>query len=272
MPRPIADLLPIAGQSNAKGRGNQALSPAVTLDHGLEVSSTIENPLDDPVLGAQTGSFCPALVNSIYPLSGRPVAICSGAVGGTKLLAESDPGSDTNWSPTGNLTDALIGKILEAWATLDNAGYDVKVQGIVWSQGEGDANSWPNGSATLAAAYEAALSDLVDRIQAGIGLTIPLWVIRTGRQNSADDAYYQAVRLGQDNAAANDPDIIMAYTDTVNFPSYGWMSDNVHYSQAGYNDIGTVAGPVIYSGFDLTPPSGGGGGVESVNLAARSLL
>ena len=56
-----------------------------------------------------------------------------------------------------------------------------------------------------------------------------------------------STKLDQIIAAQNElckeiDDVVMVCTATAGFVEEGLMSDNVHYSQAGYNKAGTLAG------------------------------
>lgn len=241
------DLYLVAGQSNAEGRGDSSLSPGVVPGQGYKVVGSTVSHLADPVGGADTGSAWPAFANELHRRNGGvPVAIVEAAGSGQALLAAADSGNG-NWSSTGALTGSAITATSNALSALTTAGHTPTLRGFLWHQGERDAQGL--SAATIASDYEAELSSLVDRLQAGLSVSVPMYVARVGAPSTGDTAAFAAVRAAQDSAATNDADIVMAYTDCVNFPANGWMSDTLHYSQTGYDAMGagmasTIGGPL----------------------------
>lgn len=232
------DLYLVAGQSNAEGRGDQALSPAVDPAYGYEyVSGATVVSLDDPVGGADTGSAWPAFANSMLAKRLHPLCITESAVGGTSLLAEAQEGNG-DWSDTGTLTGLAITKAEDALDELTADGHTPTLRAILWHQGESDAANSALAAGALTTAYKAALLDLHDRFKVGLG-EVPMCIFRLGTVASGDDTKYAAIRTAQDQACAEREDMIMAYTDTVNFPDWGFHSDTWHYTQAGLNLMGT---------------------------------
>lgn len=237
------DLFVVCGQSNAEGRGNQALSPATTAGLAVEYTgAALEDPLDDPVGGATSGSAWPAFCNAYTATCGRAVCITEAAVGGTALLEDADSGNG-NWSANDTLFDDAVTRANNALAALSGAGWTPTLRGILWHQGERDAQGYPT-PATLEADYAAALDDLHDRFIAELG-AVRFYVFRVGRPNSGDSAPWVSVRAAQDTVCAARSDMAMVYTNCVNFPGLGWMADDLHYTQAGYNDMGAEGGEAV---------------------------
>lgn len=233
------DLFIGAGQSNSAGVGDSATSPAVTAT-AYDLTDGAVTVLDDPVGPADTGSMWPAFVNAIYATTGVAVAIVSTGVDGAALQAAA-AGGGGDWSPTGERFGECVYTTERAIDVLEAAGYTVTLRGVVWCQGERDAQFAPSASD-----YGIALRALASRFRDWFGYAnLPLYVIRTGTLRSGDNADWAAIRQAQTDVAAGDPNIIMAYTDCVNFAGYGWMSDSKHYTQTGYDDIGTDAAAVV---------------------------
>lgn len=235
------DFFLVAGQSNAQGSGNSALSPTVPAGVGYKIEGATVSHLADPVGGATTGSAWPAFAIAYNAATGRKVAVVEAAVGGTGLVTTA---TGSNWGPNGTLADDAANIAETAIAALYGAGWTPNLRGILWHQGEWDAQNV--ASAGLADAYEDALSDLRTRIASALGApALKMFVWQLGTRDQGDTAGFQAVRAGQAQAATNDPLIELVYTECVEFPARDWMSDDLHYTQDGYNDMGTDGGAVV---------------------------
>lgn len=242
------DVFVVAGQSNALGRGDSALSPTVGAGEGYEVNGSTVSHLADPVGSANTGSAWPAFAIEYYNLTNRVPAIVSTAVGGTSLVAAADTGVG-NWSSTGTVFSSSTSATTTALAALVTAGHTPTLRGVLWAQGETDALH-PIAEAT----YQSALIDLHTRYQAALG-TVPLFVCRLGDRAGGVAADWEAIRDAQDAAATATAGIDVVYTRAKDFTYIGWMADALHYTQAGYNDMGTRSARVVAEllGFH-TPP------------------
>jgi hypothetical protein len=245
--RPLVDQFSVMGQSNAEGRGDFASSPAVVA--GLYISgSTITYPLADPVGGALTGSMWPAFANEWAVRAGRMSAFVEAATGSTKLIA--NPNTSPNWSPTGALRAAAVTAANTAWTAL---GADVRWQRgkhyVVWSQGEGEAESigetGDGGIVVNEANITAALIALAEYLDANVTDFEKMLIVRTGNRNDTTlRSGYATVRAAQDAAAVARPDLIrIVYRGTAGFTFSGMrlMADSVHYNQTGLNLAGKCA-------------------------------
>ena len=239
------DVFIVAGQSNAEGRGDSGSSPAVTA--GYEADASGVTPLADPVGGADTGSAWPAFANAYYSATGIPVAIIEASEGGTALVAAADNGGG-NWSPTGDLYNDMVTLVGAAMTQLDSAGHTATIRGVLWHQGERDAQA-----GIAAATYQDGLEQFADDVDTEWG--VDLYVLRVGAPNSGDTSAWQAIRDAQDDTATTSTLVHIVYTDCVDFPGLGWMADNLHYTQTGYNDMGTTAGSIVA---ELVHPTPGG--------------
>lgn len=256
---PALDLFGIGGQSNAEGRGSSSQSPSTAAGLAYEITATPAfKQLADPVGGASTGSAWPAFANALTSISAVPCAFSEAAVSGSGLL--SDPGAaNGDWSTTGSRFGQAISRWSAAISRANADGWTPRFS-VVWHQGEHDAVSFTTMGATdLYTAYLAAFKDLHARFETALGIQLKTYVFRVGAGNPDDD-HWKAVRDAQDQACADVDRMVMVYTDTVNFPSYGWMkSDGLHYTQTGLNAMGS-AGALIaasdlgYSGAPPRPP------------------
>lgn len=233
------DVFIVAGQSNAEGRGDSTESPSVNSD-SLEYTDSGLVALADPVGGADTGSAWPAFANAYVPIAGKLVCIVETAVGGSALYPDT---SGSNWSPSGTLTADAISKAQAALAELESEGYLPTLRGVLWCQGESDA---VNGVSQ--ANYKAALINLHERFEASLG-ELGFYVFQIGAAaDGSNAAQWAAIREAQREACAETLRMELVFTGAVDFPARGMMSDNIHYTQAGYNEMGAVGGHVVASG------------------------
>lgn len=249
------DLFLAWGQSNMAGRGTAGLSPATTPGMAYEwVSGTGLIQLADPTAStgyeSQTGCLLPAFANAFTVVSGRPAIFVPNAVGGTPLL----PDSGTNhWGPNGPRYAAAITRALACLADLSAGAWAPTVH-VLWCQGESDARYYPGSD--LQAAYAAGLVDLLGRSRTDLDLpNLRINVFRTGTFGQQFVTGYTAVRAAQDDATASNPGLVMVYRRCVDFPSLGMMAaDQLHYTQAGYNDMGTEGARAVAADLAYDPP------------------
>lgn len=233
---PNIDLFLIAGQSNARGFGGDSTGTPTVTNGSLQYKSGSLQPLADPAFDAANGSAWPAFANA-YGLC----ALASGAVSSTNLIASS--GGSGTWSDS-SLFDDAVAQAVAAKAALEGAGWTVTFRGVLWCQGEQDAINSSLTEVQIRDQYAAGLEDLYDRFVAEFDPSIKMWVSRTGKPGTGGGDFIrgQAVRDGQDLAAATVPGIELAFADAITFPDEGWMADYYHYNQDGYNAMGTGLG------------------------------
>lgn len=248
------DVIVGGGQSNGKGRGDSALSPAAP--EGVEIDgSTIIAPLADPVGGAITGSMWPAFANAWFAATGRMVAIVEVAEGGTSLTPDQ---AGTNWSPSGTLRSAAASAVNTALTAIsESADFQLGDIHFIWVQGENDAQAF-NGTTITGPIYTTALIALKDYFKAQVTGFTSMGIVRLGSQNNRTQAAAWAeFRLAQENAAADDAEIKMLYRGTTGFAFDGrqLMGDDLHYGQVGLNEAGTQAAKALAATDDLIVPT-----------------
>lgn len=244
------DLFVVGGQSNAVGQGDGTASPDPAQGAAIEYqadTNDIEDPLDDPIEGindaSDTGSAWPQFAVDYNTQSGNPVAIVGSARGGTAQVSDADTGNG-NWDDTGTLSSTLITRVNDAITAIEGAGDTAIFRGVLWSQGETDAQAIDSSTITKAA-YKTALEDMIGRYRAEFGSGMPFWIFQTGKPNSGDTAGYQDVRDAQTEVTNTDGFTYMASDIQVNFADDGRMSDDLHYTQTGYNDMGAEGADTI---------------------------
>lgn len=257
------DLFIAAGQSNMAGRGTAAESPTVEAGVGYEWRDGgvglvhLDDPMADDGSGtspyrAQTGCMAPAFVNAFTAASGRPAVVCPTAVGGTYLLPGSS-GTAGGWDPGGSRYVGAVARAQDAITATEAAGHTIATVSAVWHQGESDASTYPTPG-TLEADYEAALIDLLARFRTDVDPDLRMYVCRLGVRVDYETES-ASIRAAQDAACTATDGMVMAYTRCVDFSDLGWMkADQVHYTQAGLNDMGTTAGQVAAADYGHSPP------------------
>ena len=237
------DVYLAAGQSNMVGYGATA-SAAVPSDgeaYDINPSTFTLKVLTDPTGSgtalSSTGSMLPSFCSQYNIITGRKVAIIKSAKAGTAQHYLADSGAG-NWDDTGELYSKAVADTYKAIRYLQSRGYSVRFKGILWSQGEADAVNILSTTITKAQ-YKAAAINMFQKFRAEFG-DIEVILQRTGRPLSADNSGYIQVRAAQDELEAENTYIHIGYTNAVNFPAESKMIDELHYTTAGYDDIGTA--------------------------------
>lgn len=246
----VVDLFACWGQSNMQGRGDAALSPATDPDTCWEWTPTGIVTLDDPNAApvahrSNTGCMLPAFANAFTSKSGRPAVFVPSAVGGTALLQDTKPGLDV-WGDGSGIYVNARDRTVAAIESLGTGGHTVATVNILWHQGEADAANYPNQE-TLTADYQAELQAMFALARSDISADLRMYVARVGKTPTKPTEYAR-VQAAQDAACAATDGMVMAYTRCVDFFDLGWMqADNLHYTQAGLNDMGTQSALVAAS-------------------------
>ena len=239
----------IAGQSNGVGQGDASQSVKNTAIPVWEYkfSSNSFRPLADPVgqdelhfQQAHTGSAWPAFAATYHRLTNDTVVLIAAARGGSSCNYKAElPGMGT-WDTAGRLP-LFDSAVLKAKAAMTLAGRNLN--GIVWSQGERDANAINAGQLTPEE-YERALRLLIARFREALG-DVPFYIIQTGYYRGHTKTGFDAVRKVQTQICNTAKQVFMVYDQTGTFEQKGWMKDDIHYNQTALNDIGTTAAQKI---------------------------
>lgn len=172
------DILVIAGQSNASGRGNpvdlaglDAPDPRILQwdtewDTVTGTSSVLESPWISAEGTSTDLSFAVSLAKEYLAdrsSSARKVVVVNGGYGGTGLL-----GGNPSWLDNNFVRNNMLTRIGEVWAA---APAGSRFVGMFWSQGESDST---NGTT---AAYTVALGGLIDEMRATVMGDVPFVVL-----------------------------------------------------------------------------------------------
>jgi hypothetical protein len=231
----------LAGQSNAVGQGDSAKSmqplPGTAFEFDAEAGSFI--PLRDPVgkpwklfQRAGTGSVAPAFARRYHELSGKKVYFVTAARGGSSCASKAELSTYDTWDESGQLFPQAIEKTRMA-----EKASGMKLSGIIWMQGERDANAFVSAQ-IVTGDYEDAFVRLIKRFRKEFGEALPVYIVQTGFQQDKSPEGCQMVRDVQQSVSRKMKHVYLAYTETDAFAKRGWFKDNVHYNQEALNDIG----------------------------------
>lgn len=243
------ELYLIAGQSNAVGQGDSTKSilPKAENCFEFDASNNVFIPLKDPVgkpwklfQKAGTGSISPSFANRMHELTGKDIYIVTAARGGASCSRKAEMSNYDTWDTTGNLFVQAVEK-----TRLAEAKSGKKLSGIIWMQGERDANAILSGNMTEQD-YQSALIGLIARFRKEFGKTIPVYIVQTAfQQDKAPDGCL-AVRDVQLNISRNIKHVFLCYNETGDFQNRKWFKDFVHYNQEALNDIGKKSAEFIF--------------------------
>lgn len=240
-----------AGQSNAVGMADSSLSVAVPSGAGFEYKykrdrlEPLKDPVGEPELNfgqAQTGSLWPSFAASYNRLSGKEVIIIPAARGGSSCDHRAELGNMGTWDSVGSMP-LLAGAVKKAKGA--RRLVHQKIDGIIWLQGERDANAIFDHQLTPKQ-YEASLKSVIERFRRGMGSMIPFYIVLTGNQRGREPRGNEAVRKVQQKIAGEVPAVYIVYKDTKDFESRHLMKDFVHYNQKALNQMGkSIAQKII---------------------------
>lgn len=219
--RPI-DLYVLAGQSNMFGQGLWSQVPLA--DRDIPNGTLYYRPERDGGYGAIRpigGKFGPEV--TFAQTIDKPIAVVKHAVGSTRLAVE--------WHPeTGYLLPELFTAVDEAIATWTLQGYEPRLKGFLWMQGEHDAkSSW------AAAQYADNFTRFIGRVRDHFDA--PQLPFVFGRISVPTHPYRDMVRDAQQTVANAVPGVTMIDTDGVHL-----SDDLVHYDSAGQIQLGRLFG------------------------------
>lgn len=244
------ELFLIAGQSNAVGQGDANTStrckPGIAYEYSIAADSLF--PLQDPAgyselnfERARTGSIAPAFAAMYNQLTENKVFIVSAARGGSSCHEKAELENYGTWSETGRLSlfKGALEKVKGACNTTK-----LPLSGIIWLQGERDANAI-NAQQLTPEEYKQALQDVIARFRKALSYPVPFYIVLTGYYKDHKNYGFDCVRAQQEQVVSEIPGTYIVYRDTDLFIEKGWMKDAIHYNQEGLNAIGSAIATVI---------------------------
>ena len=243
----VVDLFIFMGQSNMSGRGVASEAPEVPEGWGFEYKA-ISDPgkllhmvepfglyEDNATSGVddsngengnkRKGSSVSALTIAYYQHTNVPVVGVSCSKGGT---------STTFWKVGGKPLNDAIARQLAAEQWLTDNGYTIRNNYMFWLQGESDNSMSPD-------IYKSNLISIVKEMIEKTGVTNCM-MLRVGQQNTATATKKNNIIEAQTELCQTYTEFVMASTLIAGFPDDGLMKDTWHYTQEGYNILGTDAG------------------------------
>ena len=235
------DLFFIGGQSNALYRdvGGDAPNPIPGTAYDYHWSGALTAMDDLP------GGFGPAFAVEWYAQTGRVSVYHNKASGASAQQYVVSPSN--NWSDqTPNEYTQAVSAWNAAISNLESLGYTVRLRGLLWDQGGQDALFMdPPDNLGSAAGYETQFLAMIARLRAEYGAGFKVWIVRLGRVKTApDNEYWNAIRDKQAAVVAADPDVHFMHTEAATWDGI-YYYDNLHYSQDGYDKIGTEGAQVV---------------------------
>jgi hypothetical protein len=293
-------LFAIAGQSNAAGLGKLSY-PLVNLDTNqgrcheyLTANDVFVERSQDPfgedvyILGSDNLFFNRARTISAWPsFAKRYIELMKVKTGKKHTLflvqtAKSGSGchkksftESDNFYNTWSEEDLLFFKSQEK---INNAMSQlcIPLSGIIWLQGESDAQAIRRGDVTKEE-YKVALTSVIARYREAFGATLKFYIIKTARAwirssecnsscayNSQNFYYcclpnnplngYDQVREAQEEIASGDPNTFIVFdhptetsTATPNYSQIGYYHDGTHYIKSIYETIGFRVATKIFN-------------------------
>ena len=254
------DVFLIAGQSNAVGNGqNVGVTPKVNTSNCLQYYSGALSAANDPVGNSNGGSAWPAFCQTYFQRARRAICVVPAAAGSTAQEAAADTGAG-NWDTGGTLVTASLTALSSAIAALQAAGWSPNFMGVLWCQGEQDAEEINISAPGCSKAnYKTAFYNMVKRYQTAYPGSF-FYVFRTGVETNgsgvlADSTGWIQIRTAQeelvysyhDTADANVQNVRMVFrgaSSFADFPAPGLgtnmlnQTDHIHYTNQGYNLMG----------------------------------
>lgn len=243
LPAQEKQLFLIAGQSNGVGQGNKDSSAVIKANTAFEYkynSNSLE-PLIDSFgeeslyfQKAKTGSIGPAFAKRLNETAGIESILVSAARRGSSCSYKAELKGMGTWDTKGEmlLFEKAVWKTKKAMAATS-----LPLHGIIWLQGERDANAINNKQLTPNE-YAAALNALIVRFRNALGSECPFYIVKTGYYTGFPQTGFDAVRKVQEEISKKIKGVFVAYASTNSFREKGWMHDAIHYNQEGLNDIG----------------------------------
>ncbi len=240
------DLMLFIGQSNMSGRGNASEAVSVPQGHAYEFRAvsdpTALYPLTEPFgkdennsesgvsETTKTGSLVSAFAESYYETTKTPLVAVSCSKGGTGI----------NFWDTGRPAYAdAVSRLKTAQDFLASEGKTVGGVYLVWLQGETDAeNGVPDDRylKTLGKIFTAFEED------ADVG---HCFVIPIGGFAGSDETHrenYARIRAAQIAFCEERADATVVSTRLADLSRFGFMKDERHFKQEGYDLLGADAG------------------------------
>lgn len=234
----------VAGQSNAKGTGEGEFSPSVPAgiaywwDNDSSELVHLEDP--SPVSSSTAGSAWPAFSNRFNEITGAGVIVVNAAVGSSAQTVEAAPAmSDQHWDDSGALRSDAVSQLNSAISYLESNGVAYQFGGVLWSQGEREANAIDDATISDAANYKTVFSEMLDYFRTEFDRpNMRLVLSQTGFNDGGETTGFEQIQAAQAELVNELDYVYMGYSGAKTAPSRGQMKDELHYKQPIYNEMG----------------------------------
>jgi hypothetical protein len=261
----VVDLYILSGQSNAVGFNNtSSYTPSpfpakwqyqsnVMFWAGSNAATGLQNTWSALQTGASgnSGSFGPELTFGYDMAAANPkskIAIVKYAVGGAGLARSSDytdvtynaNDGNNNFHPAsdgkaaGNYYTELMNNITNSVTALKRQGYDVRISGFLWVQGEREAND----SYSMACDYGNQLTGLISSLRTDLGVkNLPVVVSQVADcwyNSDSGKNRFTIVQNAQKSVCDDDPFASLVVTKDLDRPA-----GDAHYSANGMAILGS---------------------------------
>lgn len=238
----------VAGQSNAVGTGpspgyEDASYCGLYWDWKDQKAKSIK-PLKDPVYRSVKGSAWPSFARYMFERTGRKTIILNIAWGGA---AVTNINPSNSWYQDDEVVSLRRIDATREWTALLDAlkasSIDYELAGMMWVQGESECARIGAGTLSVQSYVDGTLDvfkyfrDLTSRP------TLPIYMAQIGYTKSVLTNPvllngYEAVRAAQLELCMKNENDFMACELPGTYFRAGYMQDNIHYNQRGYNSLG----------------------------------
>lgn len=239
----------VAGQSNAVGTGpspgyEDASYCGLYWDWKDQKAKSIK-PLKDPVYRSVKGSAWPSFARYMFERTGRKTIILNIAWGGGAAVTNINPSN--SWYQDDEVVSLRRIDATREWTALLDAlkasSIDYELAGMMWVQGESECARIGAGTLSVQSYVDGTLDvfkyfrDLTSRP------TLPIYMAQIGYTKSVLTNPvllngYEAVRAAQLELCMKNENDFMACELPGTYFRAGYMQDNIHYNQRGYNSMG----------------------------------
>ena len=244
----------VAGQSNSVGN---AEAPGYEVaDYAGQfwnwrTSPAKLAPLRDPVFRSSTrGTAWPAFGRRFFELTGRKVVILSVGSNGSYVTDQGEDIPNTWYGDDSTLRQTATREYQACIAALGTKDTDWVLGGLIWIQGEQETGQIGSGSMQISEWIEGTLSVFsFFRTLTGVS-DMPIYLSQIGLSegtltNETSARGYAAVQNAQVQICEENENDFLAFTGAKYFLRAGYMVDNVHYNQKGYNILGEAVARFI---------------------------
>lgn len=246
------DLVLFIGQSNMAGRGDSRSATKVQEGHAYEFRAISDPtklyPLEEPFgvnennpssgvnENKKTGSMVSAFCEGYYAVTGTPIVAVSCSKGGEKI-SFFEKGSEAYQDACDRVKRAQ--EFLKQEYESGSSPLRLQNTYVVWLQGESDGDA-----GTTASQYTRSLTRLVNGFKEDICCS-QTFLIPIGTYNGNDEnrkANYAAIRDAQIAYCEDNANATVISRQLLDIYSYGYMKDEFHFNQEGYEIVGKDAG------------------------------